>query len=746
MKASSSKPVLGRGLLLSGGVLLMILGAQCLLLPEDDFTGEVVGNQRPSVRITGGVLEDSLDIGENRVHFYWYGSDDDGVIRWFEWAVDDTISEGAWRRTTAFDEWIFTYATQRGEGTSGYSDWHTFYIRSVDDQYARSSPDIRLFNAHTIAPTSAITPTPPDGARWAATLRIRWTGEDLDAASADKAPAHYEIKHVQDPGVDVTRLAEVARLFEEGRNLLLAPSPDEFPDDSAGVYLERAGRAWKRVPGTVTEQWLEGMAVGSRYAFAVRAIDEAGATEMGVFGANSRNRNWTTWQVRPAQITVVIFEPSMGSHRFDAREYGDPWEVTVAPGQRFRFQWVADASASGTEPGPCNYGFDIPDPDDPAEPFRATDGRGGWIGWAPRQQMQDVISFPQDGPKEHYFYLKMRDISNKRETETKCYVKITVAQFGFTKKFLVVDDQRRRPQSPWSNAPEPASGTRGDEFTDAWRARILASMADFLPLGEQPGQHSIFPNENTSPSIDIPDNFLDTMGDYQTIIWDCAGGEAVGFERAATDMLLSRYVGAGGNMLIFCWVGPVSKITGEFSEQADGPKEPLPDDLSDGQAWNRFGFLWQHLHLRGPVDKPRKTDLKRDQQSLVRAVSADPSYPDIAMDYSRWGSDPRNANNKRGDWFFECLVPSSSETGLAPWYEREAGLEPIYNARCYTTINHNLNDKPIAWRTYVTEEDLRVGLRRGRIICFSFHPYYFTVSDTEAAVSLSLMWLTGGSN
>jgi hypothetical protein len=271
-------------------------------------------------------------------------------------------------------------------------------------------------------------------------------------------------------------------------------------------------------------------------------------------------------------------------------------------------------------------------------------------------------------------------------------------------------------------------------------------MSDFLPTGEQPGAHSIFPDEATSPSIDIPDDFLDTMGEYQTIIWDCAGGDDVGFELAANNMLLSRYVGAGGNMLIFNWVGPVTKITGEFSERAPAPKEPEPDDLSDTQSWNRFGFLWQHLHLRGAVDKPRGEDKARDRQSIVRAVSADPAYPDIPLDYARWGSDPRDPNNKRGDHYFECLVPDPDEAGLTPWYEREEGLEPIYTARCYTDINHDLNDKPVAWRTFVTEEDLLVGLLRGRVICFAFHPYYFDMTATETAVSLSLMWLAAGSN
>ncbi len=721
--------------------LLALLGAQCLLIPDDEFAGQPAGNQRPTVGITGGVLENAADIGENRVHFYWYGADRDGVIRWFEWAVDDTISENAWHRTTSFDDWIVTRAATYAE-PDGYGDWHTFYVRAVDDKYYRSCPDIRLFNAHTIAPTSEI--ESPDGnedARWASTLRFTWSGQDLDAASADQQPAYYEIKHIADPGIDVTRLKDVAELFEKAENLLQAPKGADFPADSVSEYLARAKRAWKRVPGTVTEQWLEEMKVGSRYGFAVRAIDEAGAVEQRVFGDRSRNRNWVTFLVVDTRINVAVFEPSMGRHSFDTGVFADPWEVTIAPGQRFRLQWQADASASGTEPGPCNYGFDIPDPGDEDEPFRATDGRGGWIGWAPRDQMQDVISFPADGPKVHYFYLKMRDVSNKKETETRCVVNITLAQFGFTRRFLVVDDQR--------SCPRRVDGVRTDDVPeDAWRDRMLACMGDFLPPGEVPTTFSVFPDEGSSPGVSIPDNFLDILGEHQTVIWDCANGQTSqqdnALSLAAVNMLLSRYVGAGGNLLLFAWGGPVTKITKAFPPDEGPPKTPSPDDLSNQQTWNRFGFLWQYLHLRGAVNKPRGTDDARDLQSLVRAVSADPAFPDICLDYSRWGGLPQDPDNKRGEYFYECLVPNPTEAGLSPWYEREEGLEPIYTARCRSDAGHDLNDRPIAWRTTVTEEDLRFGIRRGKIVCFAFHPYFFDETATQTAAAQSLLWLAGG--
>jgi hypothetical protein len=357
--------------------------------------------------------------------------------------------------------------------------------------------------------------------------------------------------------------------------------------------------------------------------------------------------------------------------------------------------------------------------------------------------MQDVVSFPADGPKVHYFYLKMRDVSNKKETETRCVVRITLAQFGFTRKFLVVDDQRSCPRRAWSN------GLRSDDvLTDAWRNAVLESMRDFLPPGEEPSAFSVFPDEDSSPGVVLPDNFLDVLGEYQTVIWDCANGQTSqqdnALNLAAANMVLSRYVGAGGNLLLFTWVGPVSKITKSFPTDEGEPKTPSPDDLSNAQTWNRFGFLWQYVHLRGAVNKPRGNDEDRDEQSLVRAVSADPAFPDICLDYTRWGSDPVHPNNQRGDYFFECLVPNPTETGIPPWYEREEGLEPIYTARCYESTGHDLNDRPIAWRTFVTEEDLRVGIQRGRIVCFAFHPYFFDEAATQTAAAQSLLWMAGG--
>jgi hypothetical protein len=96
---------------------------------------------------------------------------------------------------------------------------------------------------------------------------------------------------------------------------------------------------------------------------------------------------------------------------------------------------------------------------------------------------------------------------------------------------LIVDDQRRRPMSPWSNA------VRSDnDLEDAWRAEVLTGASEFLPPGAQPDIFRIFPNEAMSPNIAVPYDFLETISECQTVIWDCATGDDCGVRRSSSRM------------------------------------------------------------------------------------------------------------------------------------------------------------------------------------------------------------------
>jgi hypothetical protein len=712
------------------GIALAVILPHCLLLPESGLVGENVSNRKPQVQITGGVLEDSVGV-EARVHFFWFGADDDGVVRWFEYAVDDTVSEQAWRRTTRFDAAVSFTARSYDQGER-FADWHTFYIRAVDDDFSRSNPDKRYFNAGTVAPmTEIIRPIPRVDARWASTIRITWQGEDPDGSRADRLPAYFEYKQLLFQGtVNLGDVEALRRAFEDSSNVLLDSLRRE--DYPTAEYFRSGRRAWVRVPGTTTSVWLENMAVGKKYGFVVRAIDESGAVE-----PNLEWGNYVVFDVLNQNITVFLSEQGLGTWRFNSPDYSTQ-EVSVAPMQRIRFRWSGDATDSGSEPGPSNYGFDIPDP--ASEDDRAVDGQGGWIGWGDRSQMQNSVFYAREDEGEtHHFYLKMRDISRSEATETRCHLELTVARLSFIRKFLMVDDLRFAPRGCQSGTYPT------DAQADAFLRRVTSGIREFLPPGEEPGTYDVFRAGDSESAPAIPDAFLDTLGTYQNIIWDC--GEILGqdsrtglYNAGTSRGDLARYRGAGGNLLLTVYRGPVTVLTaGSFSEAASSERCPF-EGFSTIEPWTRFSFMWQGLHLRGCVDKPR-TNMGRvtqERNSLVAARAENGLYQDLTLNWTAWGC------TSRGLIEYECLWTATRDPDEIPWYEREEGMEILYRAETYR-VNQRFSGLPIAWRTFATREDSLQGIAPGRMVVFAFHPYYMNEAGVEQAMTLALQWLATGS-
>lgn len=718
-------------------IFLFAVLAGCLLMPEEGFVGEQARNRHPVVRITGGVLEEG---GQEpaRVHFYWHGADHDGVVRWFEWAIDDTVTEQAWNRTTHFDEVIsFGASTPTGE-PGACSDWHSFYVRAVDDDFERSEPDRRVFNAHTIAPTSTIeSPRPAPNSVWASTLLMTWTGQDIDGSRPDKMPAHFEIKLVRIPsGLDYNDPASVFQVFADSANELVStPIRGDYPVDDDDLY-QQARRRWLRLPGTTTSYWLDEMQTYQRYAFVVRAIDEAGAVEQ----AFQLDVNYVVFRVADRQITVTLLEPALGTREYNAGDWGDPWVVSVAPDQLIRFQWFGDATLSGTVPGPCNYGFDLPDPDD--ESFRSVDGRGGWIGWANRSRMVEPISFSAEDEYAHYFYFKMRDVSNNPNTETRAVIEIRVADFTFDRPFLVVDDLRF--------APKPCQGadlTRDDQ-TDRWRLThvpdrdgydgVLAGAEEFLAPGETFHIFDTFGEGDVRGSPRVGDDFVEVLGRYQTVIWDAGSERGTGLWLAGADNHhLSAYIGRGGNLLLYTYIGPVQLLHQYLSfDYHMSANHFCADELnfSAGYHWSRASFLWQFLGVRGCVDKPRGASSHGNpEKSLRGAIAQNPRYPDLFLDPQRWPCEDGVMN-------YEVLVPEIDNPDIVPWFEVQEGLEILYRAQTRVQ-DSRLAGAPVAWRTEAAAGE---SSDRGRVVCFGFHPYFFDEEAVESAFTQAVHWLLTG--
>jgi len=731
----------------AAAVLACFLLPNCLLIPESGLIGERQANRPPFCRVTGGVIIDTTDPAQAddasaRVHFYWFGSDEDGVIRYFEWAVDDTISQHAWTRCDRFDDIIPFAAVQRAGG-SDFSAWHTFFIRAVDDQFARSRPDKRFFNAHTIAPETEIVKPLQHNAQnlqWSRSVKISWKSEDPDCSRPDQLPEWFEYKWVRiEEAFERTNLPQIRRIFEQAPNEFLVDSlvQSDFPADDP-AYFQKALRQWVRVPGTTSEVWLEDMMPDRKYGFVVRAVDEAGAVEPDLDWSN-----WTIFNTRDQNILVYVSEPYLGWHLFTTSSY-TTWNVSVAPEQRFRFEWYGDASGAGTEPGPSNYGFDLAHPE--TEDERAVDGMGGWIGWGMRQRLERAVYYPRsEEGQTHDFYIKMRDVSGVQGTETCGHVLLHIARFSLHKKFLLVDDV----WGPGEGDGSPKScGTwsPSDAQLDAWHADVFAAMSDHLQPGDRPGHLDFFGPGDERTAIRQNESYLDTLGQYQTLIWASADpGVENGLMNLGRSRDLAHYIGAGGNLLLLCHGGPVSLIGQAFVPADKEPKCPS-ETFSLSEIWDRYSLLYQQLHLRDCVDKPRGSMIPLDwpnfaKRTLVGASAEHGDYPDLDLDWNRWNCDDPTFYG--GVMQYEVLWDDIDDPDVVPWYEKEDGLEILYRSKTLEP-GASLDARPIAWRTFATAEDRALGISPGRIVVFAFHPYYFERTAVKGAMTLALEWVVTG--
>jgi hypothetical protein len=685
---------------------------QCLLIPQDKEHGERVPNHRPHVKITGGVYgSDSSGVGY-LVDFKWHGWDDDGVVIAFEWAVDDTTLEGAWRRTSTFSDVVAVRATTWDPGDGMFHDWHRFFIRSVDNEFSRSAIDARFFNARTIAPETRITfPLIYGGhLRRPRTFFVRWEGEDLDSSLQERTPAQYEYKLVEVEFGD-----DPIPALLEGTNVFL---------DTLDVGDKKA---WVRVSGEVTTLRLTELPVPNLYVFGVRAIDEAGALEPSL----DEGENYFVFEVteQGCEPIVTIAEGRLGEFTFPLE--GPIWTVEVPAEVPIRFRWIGDTSDCGSIPGNVNYGFDLPDPGD--DDARAQDGIGGWIGWGLWERMQSTISFPaRDHEKIHNFYLKMRDDSNDRRSETFCWVQCRVVAFPMNNAFLVVDD---------ASPPRALGGTDGEH--DAYRDRVLTCAWEFLDEGEHVEFFDIYGVGDRS--INPAKMRLSLVAQYKVIIWNSVfhGHARSGLARNEYDQkLLTNYVGAGGRLFLY-GSQPVCGFADDWYATRTG--DGLCPDASgvDNVGWDESSFIWKFLHIRNCIRSSTSGIRGSQVDGWVGAQAVHPLYPDLHINTAIW--DPSEANNHgeiRGGVNQFQVYLASRQIVSRP----DPGMDTIYVAETYNYGggSSRLFGKPIALRYESTPEDTALGIHHGRVFLQMF-PYYFVPEGpAREAACKTITWMMTG--
>ncbi len=222
-----------------------------------------VGNMRPEVRLTNAPVPDTTQAYFYAYKLNWIGSDPDGRIDHYEYAIDPTNTDTTWVRTVKNEQIFFFRASQPeslGSVQPEGQDFHTFVIVAVDNGGLRSPLVYRSFFSYTVAPTVEITSPRPSRlleVRVTPVVTIRWAGVDVDGQFTQK-PVKYKFK--------------LFKYGEEPRIEQWVQTPDSLRLAFAPNFV-----GWDSSSAETTFHRYTNLTPDSKYLFVVVAFDEAGA-------------------------------------------------------------------------------------------------------------------------------------------------------------------------------------------------------------------------------------------------------------------------------------------------------------------------------------------------------------------------------------------------------------------------------------------------------------------------------------
>jgi len=392
-------------------------------------------NSPPETEITA--TPPSLERTDFRVHFYWNGEDLDGEIAGFEWRISDNGDDGVidipdtlesalpWRFTTSLDS-IFEVVADLDSfyadvedpdvNPNNYRSWqtHTFFVRAVDDAGARDpTPAQSSFTTTTLTPSVRVTipqlKTNSSCTSSAQVLTFGWKALDPDGQKTAPAETRYIIK--THPGT-VCLTAGSYQLSQPIR----AADPDWSPwapydPDDPETH-------------TVTFPRAE---VGNMYLFAVQARDVAGAVTP-TFTWNENVRHVRISGSKFPQLTMT--DPILGNYSYVGTNGVRGFEIIG--GLPIRTTWLGDASDYAGIIDAYRWGWDVDNPDDPADPNWAVQ----W-GNSSGHRNAGVATFEEG---IHRLTVACRDNSGTVTRATWVVTIIPVPEREFQRQLLIIED------------------------------------------------------------------------------------------------------------------------------------------------------------------------------------------------------------------------------------------------------------------------------------------------------------------
>lgn len=507
--------------------LVLALGAGHLIGCSDSVKPpEPPGPQDPETELTFAPLEN--DTTWFRVHFYWNGTDRDGEVVRFLFAVDADTAQPIpdWRTTTRKDTSLVFLVDPILEFRR-----HAFMISAVDDKGAYDkTPARRFFAAKSVPPTSKIERGPaPYNPIVGPNFTFEWSGIDPDGSEAGgNAP--------------VDSFEYLLLLVGAVADTAIPPTHEPLPSYAQDRYVNLINAATGRTLLPPHDDWkwigIRGLsyrfrnATPGEYVFAVRAVDLSGATEKNLqFGRNIRHFTVSTRNPGPiltvcSSVLVHCLAPATGPVDTPRKA------LQIFEGETISFSWSATAEAYGGEIVGYTYALDDTSSFPGLDPLRTG------ATFAPAQL----------APGTHVLYVRAIDDGG---LVTNAVIPILIVHPAFKdpgaeRSILYVDDSL----APGNTTTRVGSYPSDLEETDWWRLNLLPTLG--VPVtewdtylrgiddtaGRKPPEPGDLATYTTIVwNVDMNNGFASPTGLWKTLV----GGDY---------SALSGYVRAGGTLIL----------------------------------------------------------------------------------------------------------------------------------------------------------------------------------------------------
>ncbi|HET9251584.1 MAG TPA: hypothetical protein VFP58_05650 [Candidatus Eisenbacteria bacterium] len=701
-----------------------------------------------------------------RVRFYWTGTDKDGEVVRFRYAIDaDSMRPSReWTTTTAKDT-TFLFLVDPVTEIRG----HAFQIAAEDNEgRIDPTPARRYFSAKTRPPTSEIERGPAAyNPLVGPNFTFQWSGLDPDGGeTGGEAPVDsFEyllllIGSVREAGHDPLPPYNQDRYV----NLIRAATGPALPNLGTGQDYSD----WEWVGIRALENRFRNATPGE-YVFAVRAVDLAGATEKGLaFARNIRHFTVSTRNPGPllticSSVFTACLAPTSGPEDAPRRE------LQIFEGEMISFSWNATAERYGGEITGYTYALDDTSTFPGLDPFRSA------ATFAP-----DVLT-----PGSHFLFVRAVDDGG---LVTNAVVPIFIVRPSFkdpatSRPILYVDDST----GPGTTLPsEDSTRTIGNFPNDVDESQW---WTEFLLNGLEAGGFTAPVTEwdaTLAGSADLMRKPPEPrhLAQYTTVIWNVDANNSITRPTALWRSLvggnyseLAGYMRAGGT-LILTGFGVSSNVVNPTTI-FDALSGSLCSEFVPGTPEHQFSYfprLFMGIDRAVLSNNALRRDGARDFiAAYPTAAGADLGFDSAFVDRGPVGSDAK--------WI--TASPGDPESNLQPGLGKIDGWVMARNFGCHPNASSafRLEDAsiPIAQavltyhgvRTGVFEtgarsprEGLVTGIRVqahdqglpgiktpivpgnstgaiGRAVLFSFPVYYFADPDARHLIQTAFNYVNG---